>query len=398
MKVALLLDPGIEVIDSNSCGGTERAFLLFLDFLYKERIDRKSFSAAKVKSGKKYIINKLFYPTWLKEIGEKLIDRSHHDPLLWKIGSYIKVLAELPYCLLFIMKSIDCDVLVSFNVPLVSLLSPRRTILRIGYPAGYVFFPLQRMLKSRYQQTYFYFVSKNLCTKFIKNHPHLSPNRHEVIHNGIDTALFQPKKEMNRVRHKQHLTFLYASNWNKRKGIFMLLKAARVLEEKGLKFKLLLAGGPDLWSNIDVRRKAKKISERVYREAKRLKNTEIVGKKNYRSLPKLYHAANFVVFPSIWREPFGFTIIEAMSCATPVIAFKKGASPEIIKNNKTGYLISDVNTKGLVRAIQNLIQNETLSHIRQMGQAAREEASHKYSLQTWERSVKKLLEKRLKDQ
>ncbi len=41
-----------------------------------------------------------------------------------------------------------------------------------------------------------------------------------------------------------------------------------------------------------------------------------------------------------WEEPFGLAIVEAMACGTPVIAFAKGALPEIIKDGKTGFLIN----------------------------------------------------------
>lgn len=46
--------------------------------------------------------------------------------------------------------------------------------------------------------------------------------------------------------------------------------------------------------------------------------------------------------PVTWREPFGMTLIEAMACGCPVIAFKRGSSSEIIKNGKTGFVVEDV--------------------------------------------------------
>jgi len=49
----------------------------------------------------------------------------------------------------------------------------------------------------------------------------------------------------------------------------------------------------------------------------------------------LLHMINF-------DEPFGLSIIEAMACGTPVIAIPRGAIPEIIDNNKTGFLVKDV--------------------------------------------------------
>ncbi|HJU11484.1 MAG TPA: glycosyltransferase family 4 protein [Candidatus Binataceae bacterium] len=42
-----------------------------------------------------------------------------------------------------------------------------------------------------------------------------------------------------------------------------------------------------------------------------------------------------------WPEPFGLTMIEAMACGTPVIAFNRGSVPEIIEDGLTGYIVED---------------------------------------------------------
>jgi glycosyltransferase involved in cell wall biosynthesis len=41
-------------------------------------------------------------------------------------------------------------------------------------------------------------------------------------------------------------------------------------------------------------------------------------------------------------EPFGLSVVEAMACGTPVIAFDRGSMPELIVNGTTGSLVSDV--------------------------------------------------------
>jgi len=43
-----------------------------------------------------------------------------------------------------------------------------------------------------------------------------------------------------------------------------------------------------------------------------------------------------------WPEPFGLVMIEAMACGTPVIAFGRGAAPEIIDSGVTGFIVDDV--------------------------------------------------------
>ena len=46
-----------------------------------------------------------------------------------------------------------------------------------------------------------------------------------------------------------------------------------------------------------------------------------------------------LLFPINWPEPFGITMIEAMACGTPSIAFRRGSVPEIAADNITGFIV-----------------------------------------------------------
>jgi glycosyltransferase involved in cell wall biosynthesis len=49
-------------------------------------------------------------------------------------------------------------------------------------------------------------------------------------------------------------------------------------------------------------------------------------------------------------EPFGFSVVEAMACGTPVIANRRGSMAEIIRHGTTGYLVNDLDEA--VRAVE----------------------------------------------
>ncbi len=55
----------------------------------------------------------------------------------------------------------------------------------------------------------------------------------------------------------------------------------------------------------------------------------------------LIQKAKVLVFPTLYQEAFGYVLIEAMSCGTPVIAFANGSVPEIVKHGVTGFLVKD---------------------------------------------------------
>lgn len=49
--------------------------------------------------------------------------------------------------------------------------------------------------------------------------------------------------------------------------------------------------------------------------------------------------AKAVIVPSLFEEPFGMVIIEALACGTPVVGLDSGAIPEVIRDNVTGYVV-----------------------------------------------------------
>lgn len=55
-----------------------------------------------------------------------------------------------------------------------------------------------------------------------------------------------------------------------------------------------------------------------------------------------YQKAKALLIPIQWEEPFGLTMIEAMSCGTPVLAMNRGSVPEIIADSKTGFIVNSV--------------------------------------------------------
>ena len=56
---------------------------------------------------------------------------------------------------------------------------------------------------------------------------------------------------------------------------------------------------------------------------------------------ELLRHAEALLNPISWHEPFGLVMPEALSCGTPVLAFARGAAPEIIEHGVTGWLGAD---------------------------------------------------------
>jgi glycosyltransferase involved in cell wall biosynthesis len=52
--------------------------------------------------------------------------------------------------------------------------------------------------------------------------------------------------------------------------------------------------------------------------------------------------ARAMLFPIDWPEPFGLVMIEAMSCGTPVVAWRRGSVPEVIDDGSSGFVVSNL--------------------------------------------------------
>ena len=106
-----------------------------------------------------------------------------------------------------------------------------------------------------------------------------------------------------------------------------------------------------------------------------------------RNIGDRYARAGVFVFPSLWHEPFGIPVIEAMAAGLPVVATRGGALPEIVIHGETGLLVDRGDAEGLSAAIATLLANPDLRA--RMGAAGRERVRNLF---TWDHCVDRLSE------
>lgn len=81
---------------------------------------------------------------------------------------------------------------------------------------------------------------------------------------------------------------------------------------------------------------------------------EFIGEITDQEKPDFLSGAIALLAPVDWPEPFGLILIEAMACGTPVIAFNRGAIPEVIEDGVTGFVVQD--EAGAIAAVARLPQ------------------------------------------
>jgi len=102
---------------------------------------------------------------------------------------------------------------------------------------------------------------------------------------------------------------------------------------------------------------------------------------DYEQLPAIYQQADVCFFPSYWKSGLSRVPLEAMASGCAVISYGNEGSPEIIRNNETGYLIPE----GDVEAAANLI-GDLIAHpatYRSVTEKARAMVESRHSLEPY---------------
>jgi glycosyltransferase involved in cell wall biosynthesis len=131
---------------------------------------------------------------------------------------------------------------------------------------------------------------------------------------------------------------LFVGRISMEKGVHHAIEVVRLLKRR-----LIIAAKID---NVD------RAYFKEYIEPHISDDIQLVGEVDEPTRNKLMSRASCFLHPVTWPEPFGLTLIEAMACGTPVVAFRKGSIPEIIVHEKTGFVVDTV--AEMAEAIQNI--------------------------------------------
>lgn len=177
------------------------------------------------------------------------------------------------------------------------------------------------------QKTNFASISFNQRT-----HTDIKFNYTDTVYNGIDINdfIFNPKPQ-------DYFSWLGRIHYGK--GMWNAVHAAQVSKNK------LIAAG-----NITC-----EDDEKYFQSVKPMidgKNIKYIGEVGLRGKNKLLGGARALLFPTIWEEPFGLVMIEAMACGTPVVAFNRGSVSEVIKDGVTGFIVKD--EKEMIEAMKKI--------------------------------------------
>ncbi len=147
-----------------------------------------------------------------------------------------------------------------------------------------------------------------------------------VIHHGLATRLYPAGRGDG-----DHVAFL--GRFSPEKAPHLAIDAAQAA---GVRLRM---GGPrqPVMPGCD-RYFDEVLGPRIERAGR---DVEWVGELDHGRKLELLHGARALLMPLEWEEPFGLVMIESMLVGTPVIAFARGAAPEIVEPGTTGFLVRD---------------------------------------------------------
>ncbi len=190
----------------------------------------------------------------------------------------------------------------------------------------------------------------------------------KIIPNGIDTTLFQPsdrsiaRKTLGLPLDRRLILFgAMSPTGDPRKGFQHLLPAIKDLANNGWgeRAELLMYGEIS--------------SEKIPDFGMKVRS---MGQVSDDTLVCLNIAADVMVAPSI-QDNLPNTVMESMSCGTPVVAFKIGGMPDMIDHGESGWLACPFDHKDLAQGIVHVIDN--VSRREEMGRHAREKIVREYT-------------------
>jgi glycosyltransferase involved in cell wall biosynthesis len=194
------------------------------------------------------------------------------------------------------------------------------------------------------------------------------PGPMRVIPNGVDTSEFRPMPaERHRLRAElgfsdSDIVLGYVGRLHTTKGIPLLLDVFKQLHGENPRLRLVLVGPGPLRGAVEERARASPGT------------ITLLEPQPFDRVASLLNALDIYAFPSK-GEGFGISLLEAMACGLPSVAFGRWGVKELVTDGETGLLADD--PAGFSEKLRRLTSDETL-RVR-LGQAALSSVEERFS-------------------
>ncbi|RPJ07445.1 MAG: glycosyltransferase family 1 protein, partial [Deltaproteobacteria bacterium] len=188
-----------------------------------------------------------------------------------------------------------------------------------------------------------------------------------VIYDGVDTGRFVPSP---RSRVSNEIRVFFSGNLTWRKGAQWLLPIAKKLHKN---IRIFYTTG------LRANRPLPSHSQLVP-----------IGAVPHREMPQRYQQMDILIMPTV-REGFGMAVAEAMACGLPVVASDCSSIPELVDDDKGGFLCPVGDTQAFADRINHLAASEKSRN--EMGDYNREKVRREFPLERMVEGYRRLFSK-----
>jgi len=206
----------------------------------------------------------------------------------------------------------------------------------------------------------------------------MKPGESLVIYGAADTMAYSQDDypalaQADEEEAKEKVTLLYAGRIRSDKGVHLAIKAlARLVQDYGFQeVELLIAGSGD----HDYTTFLEYLVRRHHLE----KYVTFLGAQPKERMPALYRRADIFLFTSVWQEPFGRVLIEAMAAGVAVVGSAAGGVTEILLDNETALTYPPGDAEKLAAQTARLIRAPELRQ--QLATAGKMVALERFDIQ-----------------
>jgi phosphatidylinositol alpha 1,6-mannosyltransferase len=196
----------------------------------------------------------------------------------------------------------------------------------------------------------------------------------ELWTRGIDLSRFSPRYRDAALRASVGAdddtpVLLLVSRLVKEKDLADLVRADRILKERGARYRLVLVGDGPMRGELE----------------RSLPDAHFAGHQTGEALARWYASGDVCVFPST-TETFGNVIVEAQASGIPAVVVDRGGPPDLVEPGETGFIARPNDPADFAAQVERLLADP--DGRRRMGQAAHEAAR----LRDWSEVNGRLLE------
>ncbi len=206
---------------------------------------------------------------------------------------------------------------------------------------------------------------------------YVDKNQVYICHNGIAETNV---KKTNAIERKT-VKLLFLSNMIISNGLFVMLEACKLLQQKDIPFRCSFVGGT---GDLDGKKFQSEIDKLGL-------NDQVVylGPKYGDEKYKIFADSDIFVHPTL-NDCFPLVLLEAMQFSLPIVSTNEGGIPDIVVDNITGFIVQPKDVEALAQKLENLILDADLRL--SMGTAGRLKFEKEFTLNIFEQKIINILQ------